>query len=231
MNTRSTAPLEDLPAIKHNLSEGNIAGAKDEVSLLLGPGGIISSLDERHARSNTPWSHAKISQSPNLVVLPSSTSDVSAILTICSRRRIPVTAFCGGTSFSGSLTATRGGICIDFRRMNKIITVHEDDMDVVVQPAVGWQDLNAELEGHRLFFPPDPGPGARIGGMVGIYDFYPGVPEHVLTERFADRNELLRNQCLPLRHDERVGDIHDCRTRGRYSRQNAASTPEVVRRL
>lgn len=85
---------------------------------------------------------------------------------VCSRRRIPVTAFSGGTSFSGALVATRGGVCLDFKRMNQVLAVHAEDMDVVVQPAVGWQELNALLAGRRLFFPPDPGPGARIGGMV-----------------------------------------------------------------
>ncbi|KAL8780582.1 MAG: hypothetical protein Q9194_000854, partial [Teloschistes cf. exilis] len=52
--------------------------------------------------------------------------------------------------------------------MNKILHVHKDDMDVVVQPAVGWQDLNQELESSGLFFPPDPGPGAKIGGMIAM---------------------------------------------------------------
>ena len=50
--------------------------------------------------------------------------------------------------------------------MDKILAIHEEDMDVVVQPAVGWQDLNTLLAEQGLFFPPDPGPGAKIGGMV-----------------------------------------------------------------
>jgi D-lactate dehydrogenase (cytochrome) len=86
---------------------------------------------------------------------------------ICSERRIPVTAYSGGTSLEGHFAATRGGICIDFSRMDKILALHKDDLDVVVQPAVGWELLNEELAKSNLFFPPDPGPGAMIGGMVG----------------------------------------------------------------
>lgn len=56
---------------------------------------------------------------------------------------------------------------MDFGRMNKILKLHKEDMDVVVQPALGWEDLNEELAEDNLFFPPDPGPGAMIGGMVG----------------------------------------------------------------
>ncbi|SPJ75657.1 related to D-lactate dehydrogenase, mitochondrial precursor [Fusarium torulosum] len=51
--------------------------------------------------------------------------------------------------------------------MDKILALHKEDLDVVVQPAVGWQELNDQLAQDNLFFPPDPGPGAMIGGMVG----------------------------------------------------------------
>ena len=86
---------------------------------------------------------------------------------ICHQRKIPVTAYSGGTSLEGHFSPTRGGVCIDFGRMDKILEIHEDDLDVVVQPAVGWEALNEELAQKGLFFPPDPGPGAMIGGMVG----------------------------------------------------------------
>ncbi|RBQ77714.1 hypothetical protein FVER14953_05713 [Fusarium verticillioides] len=51
--------------------------------------------------------------------------------------------------------------------MNNIVELNKYDLDCVVQPGIGWMDLNEELAGHGLFFPPDPGPGAMIGGMVG----------------------------------------------------------------
>lgn len=48
--------------------------------------------------------------------------------------------------------------------MDKIVEVHEEDMDVVVQPSVCWVDLNRELErkGTGLFFPIDPGKYSSI---------------------------------------------------------------------
>ncbi|KAI0552281.1 putative D-lactate protein [Xylaria curta] len=53
--------------------------------------------------------------------------------------------------------------------MNKIIQLNKGDMDVVVQPSIGWQDLNTQLAqmDSGLFFPIDPGPSAKIGGMIG----------------------------------------------------------------
>lgn len=86
---------------------------------------------------------------------------------ICHARLIPVTPYSGGTSLEGHFASTRGGVCIDFRRMDRILSLHKRDLDVVVQPALGWEDLNEELAKDGLFFPPDPGPGAMIGGMVG----------------------------------------------------------------
>jgi len=50
--------------------------------------------------------------------------------------------------------------------MNKVLEVHERDIDVTVQPGVGYVELNEMLGKSGLFFPPDPGPGAQIGGMI-----------------------------------------------------------------
>jgi D-lactate dehydrogenase (cytochrome) len=57
---------------------------------------------------------------------------------------------------------------MDFRDMSRIWDLHENDMDITVQPGVGWMDLNAKLMEKGLFFPPDPAPPARIGGMIAM---------------------------------------------------------------
>mmetsp|Transcript_32031 Transcript_32031/g.51754 ORF Transcript_32031/g.51754 Transcript_32031/m.51754 type:complete len:366 (+) Transcript_32031:117-1214(+) len=51
--------------------------------------------------------------------------------------------------------------------MRKLVDLHIDDMDVVVQAGLSWQELNTLLEPFKLWFPVDPGPGASIGGMIG----------------------------------------------------------------
>ena len=75
--------------------------------------------------------------------------------------------YSGGSSLEANFAAPFGGICIDFAFMDQILAVHEDDLDVVVQPSVQWMDLNEKLKHTGLFFPVDPGPSAKIGGMVG----------------------------------------------------------------
>ncbi len=166
MSACSTSPLSSVEPPKYDISEENISEAKEELVSLLGSDAVVLNPSECRDHSITQWSPAAPSQIPAIVVYPISTLDVSTIIEICSQRHMPVTAYCGGTSMPGALAATRRGLCIDFNRMNKILAFHPEDMDVVVQPAVGWEDLNIELGGRGLFFPPDPGGGARIGGMV-----------------------------------------------------------------
>ena len=168
MNDRSSIPLSNGQSILYDCSDENVAKVRDMLVKILGPEHIISNPEECYTHSITKWSPASQFQVPNLVVFPQSTSDVSTIMKICSQSKIPVVGYCGGTSMPGAIAATRRGICVDFKRMNRILATHPEDMDVVVQPALDWQELNAHLETHDFFFPPDPSPGARIGGMVSL---------------------------------------------------------------
>ena len=136
---------------------------------IVGEENVSTESGDLRSHSGTEWSSYPTlpGDVPFAIVKPGSTEEVSNIMKFCHHRRIPVTGYSGGTSLEGHFAATRGGICVDFGRMNKILAIHTQDMDAVVQPAVGWEVLNEELAKQRLFFPPDPGPGAMIGGMVG----------------------------------------------------------------
>lgn len=165
----STLPLSQMVDPKHNLGLANLEAAWADFAEIVGRENVSTLEADIHAHSISDWSSYRAHQDekPFCVVFPASTEDVSKIMKVCHRRRIPVVGYSGGTSLEGHFTPTRGGICIDFHRMDKIIQLHQDDLDVVVQPAVGWENLNEELAKSNLFFPPDPGPGAMIGGMVG----------------------------------------------------------------
>ena len=165
--TSSTMPLDPHFSPHHDITPGNIDEARKEFLAIVGQSGIDDDPGNLKSRSSSEWSISPVDSYASLILFPQSTLQVSKIMEVCHRRRIPVTGFSGGTSLDGALAATRGGICIDFSRMNKILEFHERDMDVVVQPAVGWQQLNQYLARKGLFFPPDPGPGAQIGGMIG----------------------------------------------------------------
>lgn len=166
MEDPSTLKLSDTPAPRYDVSLQNLEAARAEFITILGLEYVISDTEQCFKRSTTVWSPAEPDQKPSLVLLPWSTDDVSRVLKTCHARRIPVTSYAGGTSMAGATISTRGGVCVDFACMDTIKAIHRDDMDAVVQPGVRWQQLNDELGGHGLFFPPDPGFGARVGGMV-----------------------------------------------------------------
>jgi len=168
-STSSTLPLVASVKPRHNTSPANLEAAWTDFVAIVGEENVSTTDTDLEHHAGSEWStHIRNpGEKPFLVVYPKTTEDVSKIMKICHQRQIPVTAYSGGTSLEGHFAPTRGGICIDFAKMDKIVKLNKADMDVVVQPALGWEVLNEELAKDNLFFPPDPGPGAMIGGMVG----------------------------------------------------------------
>lgn len=103
---------------------------------------------------------------PDAVAYPENTADVQAIMRVCSEHGCPVIPWGVGTSLEGHAIAIRGGISVDFTKMNKVIAVNNEDMDCIVQPGVTRRALDTELRATGLFFSVDPGADATLGGMA-----------------------------------------------------------------
>jgi|Deesub1362B_J571_1020462.scaffolds.fasta_scaffold00041_31 glycolate oxidase len=106
---------------------------------------------------------------PEIIVRPESTEEVSKIVKIAYEYNIPMTPRGSGTSLCGGAIPTHGGIVIDMRKMNRILSFNETNQTVEVEPGVICDDLNEFLAPYGYFFPPDPGSSsaATIGGMIG----------------------------------------------------------------
>ncbi|KAI4594379.1 hypothetical protein KJ359_008403 [Pestalotiopsis sp. 9143b] len=136
--------------------------ALDEIRHEIGTDGediISTDPDDLHAHGYSEWSSINTESLPVAVAYPRSTEQVSIIARICHQYRIPIIPYSGGSSLEGNFSAPYGGISVDFAYMDQIIEFNKNDMDIVVQPSIGWQDLNEQLARMEsgLFFPVDPG--------------------------------------------------------------------------
>jgi len=100
------------------------------------------------------------------VVFPETNEEVSKILTLCNKHKIPVVPFGTGTSLEGNVVGNDKGITISLEKMNKILSVNALDFDCRVQACVTKEQLNEYLREDGVFFPIDPGANAAIGGMA-----------------------------------------------------------------
>ncbi|MCJ1389198.1 D-lactate ferricytochrome c oxidoreductase [Xylographa bjoerkii] len=199
LTVASTLPLSQVVLPAHDISIANLEAARKEFAAIIGKDHISDRMDEIDRHTGSEWSShtTTATESPAFILFPESTEEVSQVVKICNGRRIPIVAFSGGTSLEGHFANTRKGICIDFSRVNKVLKVHKDDLNVVVQPGLGYEELNGLLAQDNLFFPPDPGPGATIGGMVGSQGTLGLVTEAVLKVTVNPIHETITIAAFP----------------------------------
>jgi D-lactate dehydrogenase (cytochrome) len=106
-------------------------------------------------------------QPPDAVIWVETQDDVCEVVRVARSHRAPIVPYGAGTSLEGHINAPRGGLSLDFSRMNRVLAVNERDLDCVVEPGVTRKQLNDYLHDTGLFFPVDPGAEeATIGGMA-----------------------------------------------------------------
>jgi D-lactate dehydrogenase (cytochrome) len=103
---------------------------------------------------------------PAGIIWPVTTEEVSRILAWCYTQDVPLTPWGAGTSTEGNPIPVRGGLVMDMTRMDKILEIRPRDLQADVQPGVLRKELNRQAGKQGLFFPPDPGADATIGGMI-----------------------------------------------------------------
>ena len=136
-----------------------------EITQIVGPENVFSDRIECMCYSRDMSVHQGI---PDAVIFARSTDQVSAIMKVAKREKIPVTARGTGTSVTGAVLPVKGGLLLDLHNMNKIIEINKNDFYARLEPGVVCMQLNNILAKDGLMFPPNPGSEAiaTIGGMV-----------------------------------------------------------------
>lgn len=105
---------------------------------------------------------------PAAVVLPTSTEQVAAVVTLARQAGLPIVPRGAGTGLSGGAVAQRGGIIVALTRMNRVIEIDRDDRTALVEPGVINLELSETTLPAGFFFAPDPSSqrACTIGGNV-----------------------------------------------------------------
>jgi D-lactate dehydrogenase (cytochrome) len=141
-----------------------VATLADNLRALLGADRVSDSVANRDLHGHGESYHP--TALPDLVVWPTSSEEVARVVTVCARHGVPIVPFGAGTSLEGQVCAIEGGVSVDLSRMNRILRVSVEDMDVTVEAGVTRLQLEGVLRPQGVFFPVDPGADATIGGMV-----------------------------------------------------------------
>jgi D-lactate dehydrogenase (cytochrome) len=123
---------------------------------------VSEAVRAQHATGES-YHHAGL---PDVVVFPGSTADVVAVVDACRAHGLPLVPFGAGTSLEGQVVPLHGGVCLDTSRLDRILRLSVEDLDVSVEAGVTRKQLEARLRPEGVFFPVDPGADASIGGMV-----------------------------------------------------------------
>ncbi|MBW2038171.1 MAG: FAD-binding protein [Deltaproteobacteria bacterium] len=127
------------------------------------------------------WAHE-----PDVVVFPSSAQEISEVLKLANKERVPVTPRGAGTNVSGGSIPIKGGIVLCTTKMNKILDINKTNLTVTVEPGVVLQDLNMALAKQGLFYPPDPQSflGCTMGGTVAENAGGPYCVKYGVTKQY-----------------------------------------------
>jgi glycolate oxidase len=110
----------------------------------------------------------KLHYSPQVVVKPRTTEEISKLLILANQHLIPVTPRGAGTGLTGGALPHLGGLVISMERFNSILEIDERNLQVTTEPGVITEILQNTVKEKGLFYPPDPASKGScfIGGNI-----------------------------------------------------------------
>jgi len=132
---------------------------------------------------------------PEVVVLPRSTAEVSAIVRLCNRHGVRFVPRGAGTGLSGGCLPIGAPVMIGLSRMNRIVSVDLENCTARVEAGVVNREVTARVAPHGLYYAPDPSsqPACTIGGNVAENSGGPHTLKYGVTTNHVLSVELVRS--------------------------------------
>jgi len=168
---------------------------------------VLPNLTSRVNRTRVPAPfpvHRWADYMPDVAVLPTTAEQVSEVVKLANRLKIPVVPRAGATGLADGAVPLHGGILVDVKLMNQIKEIDLTDRAVTVGPGISMLKLNEELKRHGVFYPDDPAsyPCSLVGGRIGASGF------SLLSARYGHTRDLVMSMqvVLPTGEIVEVGD-------------------------
>lgn len=179
----------------------------DELRNIVGSEFVLIDKPARYNRTRVPapfpvhrWSEFI----PDVVVLPGTSEEVSEIVKLANRVKIPIVPRAGGTGLADGAVPLKRGILMDIKRLNKILEIDLENRTVTVQPGINMLKLNEELRKYGVFYPDDPAsyPCSVVAGRIGTSGF------SLISSRYGHTRDLVLSMQLVLPTGEivEIGD-------------------------
>lgn len=138
----------------------------NELQQIVGENYIFSDLETRNYYGHDETENYVFP--PHVVVKPANAHEISAIMKVANLHKIAVTPLGARTGLSGGALCVKQGIGLSTERLNKILNIDEQNLQIIVEPAVITQVLREAVAEKGLFYPPDPSSQGScwIGGNV-----------------------------------------------------------------
>lgn len=130
---------------------------------------------------------------PEIVIKPYSVEEVQWIVKCCSKHQVPITPRGAGTGLSGGALPVYGGVLLSMERMNKILSIDEENLQAIVEPGVINEALQIAVKEKNLFYPPDPASkgSCSLGGNIAENAGGPKAVKYGVTSHYVLNLEMV----------------------------------------
>jgi glycolate oxidase len=161
------------------------AGIVTALQQIVGEGNVLIGNEKME-----PYTHDEVVglyADPEIVVKATSAEQISEILKLAQRERVPVTPRGAGTGLSGGAVPVCGGIVLSLEKMNRILEIDQENLMVTVEPGVITGELHRTVEADGLFYPPDPASldTCSIGGNIAEGSGGPRAVKYGVTKDYV----------------------------------------------